>query len=483
MQLAIWKPLIAVSLFGLACGSTKVPDAPIDPRAPTPPEWDRQVARPDDATAATKRSSCGFARGAMPAETLGTSSPVDADIPIKTVVVLMMENRSFDSYYSHLNAFGNRTDIEVAPDGVTNPDAMGMPHARKHAEHYCFSDTNHEWVGTHEEVNGGKMDGFFMANQGKDATNPLEDGARALWFYDETEIPFYYALANTFGIADHYHAPLQGPTWPNRMYLYSATSFGRTSNALPDITAFPYPDSDAMIFDELEKRHIDWNIYGDGSIGAAIVASTHIVNRWGADRAPVLRIADFYAAAEAGTLPPVVFLDPKLGMEGPAQNDEHPPADLQLGEKFSSDIVQALMKSPQWKDLALFITYDEHGGLYDHVVPPKACPPDDKAPIFDPGDPTAPGVFDQEGVRVPLLVVSPYAKKGFVSHVTYDHASITRFIETKFKVPALTGRDANADPLLDFFDFKNPPFVTPPSLPDAPVNQAEADYCKATFAK
>ena len=474
-----WNPLLLVSLFGLACCSTKA-DAPVDPRAPTPPEWDRRVVRLDDAAAAAKRASCGFARGAMPAETLGASSPIDADIPVKTIVVLMFENRSFDSYYSHLNAFGNRKDIEVAPDGVTNPDAMGMPHARKRAEHFCFFDTNHEWKGSHEEVNGGKMDGFFLANQG---ASPLENGDRALWFYDEKEIPFYYALANTFGIADHYHAALQGPTWPNRMYLYAATSFGRTSNALPDTSAFSYPDNDAFIFDELEKRHVDWNIYGDGAIGAAVAAGTHLVNRWGSDRAAVLRIADFFTAAAAGKLPSVVFLDPKLGMEGPNQNDEHPPADLQFGQKFGSDVVQALMKSPQWKDLALFITYDEHGGLYDHVAPPKACAPDDKAPIFDPGGSTAPGGFDALGVRVPLVVVSPYAKKGFVSHVTYDHTSITRFIETKFKVPALTGRDANADPLLDFFDFKNPPFVTPPTLPDASIDPTEAAYCKTTYAK
>lgn len=460
----------------------------VDTRPPTPPEWDRPVTRPDDATAAASRASCKYKRGALPAETLGSSSPVDADIPIKTVVVVMQENRSFDSYYGHLAKYAKRSDIESAPETATNPDKNGAMHPWMHAEHLCFLDTSHSWSGTHAEIDGGKMDGFFLANDGQrdsdvDAATPtgmLSDGARSMWWYDERDIPFYYALGSTFAIADHYHCSVQGPTWPNRMYLYAAQSFQETHNELPDLSAYPFPMNDAAIFDELEKRHVDWNIYTDGPPGPALLFGLTLLNRWG--RNPVLRIADFLAQAKAGTLPQFVLIDANAPLDSSgAGQDEHPPADIHVGQKFESDIVHALFASPQWPGTALFLTYDEHGGLYDHVPPPAACPPDDLPPKIAAGDPQ--GGFNALSVRVPLTVVSPYAKRAYVSHNVYDHTSITRFIETKFKLPALTGRDANADPLLDMFDFKNPPFMTPPTIPEPTIDQAELSYCQATFGK
>jgi phospholipase C len=135
----------------------------------------------------------------------------------------------------------------------------------------------------------------------------------------------------------------------------------------------------------------------------------------------------------------------------------------------------------------LFLTYDEHGGLYDHVAPPEACSPDDIAPDFRTDedkafDAKSPGTtFDRLGFRVPVVVVSPFAKKSYVSHNVYDHTSITRFIETVFKLPALTNRDANADPMTDFFDFDAVPFATPPSIPEPEVDQARYDECKALY--
>ncbi|MDB4993958.1 MAG: Acid phosphatase [Myxococcaceae bacterium] len=484
------KHLYLIGLLPLAvvvaCSSSSTEPTAVDPRAPTPKEWDREIARPDDGAAESKRTSCGFARGAMPAETLGKSVPVGGDIPIDTVVILMQENRSFDHYFAHLGKFAKRDDIDGAPDTAVEVDKAGATHAFHRAEHMCFLDTNHEWSGTHAQINGGKMDGFFDTNQGHSELLPdmpmeLQNGERALSYYDEKELPFYYGLASTFGIGDRYFCSVPGPTWPNRMYLYAATSFGCTSNTLPDTSAFPYPDSEGMIFDELEKRHVDWNIYGDGARGAAVVAGTRIVNRW--ERPVTFSIADFYAQAAAGKLPSVAFVDPKLFSSGAGQDDEHPPGNVQVGQKFVHDVVAAMMKSPQWKRSALFITYDEHGGIYDHVAPPKGCAPDGVAPKFEPGEETTEGGFDQLGVRVPIIVVSPFAKKSFVSHVQHDHTSITRFLETRFKLPALTARDANADPMLEFFDFQNPPFLTPPALPDAVVDQAELDYCVKTFTR
>ena len=135
------------------------------------------------------------------------------------------------------------------------------------------------------------------------------------------------------------------------------------------------------------------------------------------------------------------------------------------------------MASPNWPRAALFLVYDEHGGYYDHVPPPPACVPDDIAPQLGPGDTAA--AFDRYGVRVPFVVVSPYARRHFVSHLVHDHTAILRFIETRFDLPALTRRDANADPLLEFFDFRHAR-VHPPHLPPAPVDPARAAECPAS---
>jgi phospholipase C len=145
-----------------------------------------------------------------------------------------------------------------------------------------------------------------------------------------------------------------------------------------------------------------------------------------------------------------------------------------------SDVVHALMKSPQWSRLALFITWDENGGFYDHVPPPPACVPDDSVATGNNG-PVPGATFDRLGFRVPMIVVSPYAKKGYVAHTTYSHSSILRFIQAKFKVPALTARDANAEVPFEMFDFQNPAFMTPPDVMEPTVDPTALQYCEATY--
>jgi phospholipase C len=209
------------------------------------------------------------------------------------------------------------------------------------------------------------------------------------------------------------------------------------------------------------------------------VLTFQVSTRYGRDIHGTLE--EFMNEAAEGRLPAVSFIIANaLKTSAPDGDNEHPPNQIQLGQKFSLDIVRALFKSPQWPKTALFINYDEHGGLYDHVPPPRACPPDDKPPRDKDGNPLE-GAFDTLGVRVPLLVVSPYAKRGHVSHDVYDHTSILRFIQAKYRVPALTKRDANALPPLDFFDFGRPPDLTTPALPDSFVNEGELEYCKQTF--
>ena len=485
--------LFSAAILASACKSSEsappvdagADDSAVDDRPPTPPEWDRPVTRPDDTTAATSRASCTYVRGALPAETLGASTPVDADIPIQNVVVLMQENRSFDSYYGHLAKYAKRTDIESAPEDSSNPDTKGVKQPWHHAPHLCFLDTAHGWDAVHTQINGGAMDGFFTTNDAPgteaDAAAPADEngsGTRAMSWYDERDLPFYYDLASTFTIADHYHASVPGPTWPNRMFLYGATSYGWTHNELPDLSAYPFPDRDAVLFDELEKRHVDWAIYTDGPPGPGVALGIALVSRWG--RNPVHRWAEFLAQAQAGTLPAVAIVDAKAPTEASGSGqDEHPPGDVQVGQKFASDLVHAMFQSPQWAHSAIFLTYDEHGGIYDHVVPPKTCTPDPTGATLTGGG--TPADFASLGVRVPLTVVSPYAKRAYVAHAVYDHASITRFIETKCRIPALSSRDANADPLFDAFDFANPPFVVPPVIAEPTIEPSELAHCQAAF--
>jgi phospholipase C len=482
----VYRTIVGAGLL-LGCSSTEATPGPPLAGDGGDATLASDASRPTDDQASAARAACTYRRGALPEQTLGPSTPTGAEIPIQTIVVLMQENRSFDSYFAHLNAYAHRSDIESAPDTASNPDSLTstnpVPQPFQHGPHRCALDTDHEWSGSHIEYDNGKMDGFYVENNGfgpgpDGGAASLLDGDRALWWYDQTDIPFYYALASTFAMGDHYHCSLLGPTWPNRMYLYAATSFGRTTGDFPDISAYSYPGNPAGIFDELEAARVSWNIYGDGTIGAEVVYGLGLIDRFG--RNPILLPSDFFNQATMGTLPQVVFVDPHLGSQGPSRNDEHPPADIQVGQMFISSVIQALFTSPQWPHVAIFFTYDEHGGLYDHVAPPLACPPDNTAPILAPGDMTQ-GDFDRLGVRVPFMVISPYAKPAFVSHTVHDHTSITRFIEARFGLPALTARDANADPLMEFFDFSNPAFLTPPNIPAPTVDQTELDYCVQTF--
>ncbi len=414
----------------------------------------------------------------MPAETLSTDVPLDADIPLTKVVVVMMENRSFDHYLGQLGAYTGRADIDVAPAGASNPGRLGAEagasYPRRHAPRECSLDTEHSWAKSHLEWDEGKMDGFFAASAGDGLVDQhLVD--RPMWFYDASDLPFYYALASTFAVADHYHASALGPTWPNRMYLFSATSFGHTDNSTPSFPASPFPAVDVSILDELEQRHTSWLLFSDGISGAQTVHGGSVSSRWG--RRVKEPVATFLEQARAGTLPEVSFVDPSFASSGPDSTDEHPPADVQVGEAFVYSLVTALLTSPDWPHLALFITYDEHGGFYDHVAPPPACAPDALSPT-DSESRASGWAFDRLGVRVPMMVISPYARPSYVGHHTYDHTSLTRFLEAKFKLPALSARDANAEPPFDLFDFSQPRFLVPPTFAPPVVDAADLAWCR-----
>jgi phospholipase C len=430
-----------------------------------PPLYSGPRSTLDDAAALAARQACMFKAGDPAGVSVPKNSPLGREIPIDTIVVLMMENRSFDHLLSNLPAFG-QPDVDVATAANTNPDSSGAPVAFHHLDQYCFADTNHEWTGCHEQFNGGKNDGFVKTNENFEGGGP--SGARAMGFYDERELPFLYAAANKFAIGDRYFCSVLGPTFTNREYLYAGTSFGYAEN---QVLFNPLPN----ILEAMEAKKLDWHVYSETLPGPAIFLDVY--SKYIGDHFSMLKY--FEDDAAAGKLAPLVFVDPNLRDDGAIRDDLHPPGDVQLGDQFMAKIVAALMASPQWKRSALILTFDEHGGLYDHVPPPTACAPDDIAVMASP----AYDGFQHLGFRVPVVVISPWAKPHYVSHRVYDHTSILRFIEARYELPALTRRDANADPLYDFFDFSKAAFAAAPSLPPGTVDQRRLDDCVAQYPK
>jgi phospholipase C len=411
--------------------------------------------------------NCKFGPGALPAQTLPNGSLHGAQIPIDHIVVAMQENRSFDHYFGQLH-FQGQPAADGLPRNAAIPDRTGNTNLRAyHKKNYCeVADLDHSWSGTHREWHQGLMDGFAAANVvPEDPT-----GSRTVGYYDKTDLPFYYALYNTFAIGDRYFCSVLSQTFPNRFFLLAGTSFGHIRNDFPMSGEW----EQRSIFNLLDEAGVSWRIYN------AQLPYGEFFNYVRTQRVEnVVDIDQYFTDAAAGSLPQVSFVDPiALGMPN-VETDEHPPANIQVGQEFISRIVNALLKSPQWSRSALFLVYDEHGGFYDHVPPPKACVPDDIPPMLLPTD--EPGIFDRYGIRVPVAVVSPYARPHFVSHKVHDHTSILRFIETRFDLPALTRRDANSDPMLEFFNFSGKPaFLTPPTLPAATIDPAHAADCDAS---
>jgi phospholipase C len=422
-----------------------------------PDGWDTPFAQSDDATADTRRAACAFGAGAMPAQSLGASSALADAIPIDHVLLFMLENRSFDHYLSRL-PFTGVTDVDVATRDDFNPDPVTRTDIKFfHATELCFEDIPHSWYDMHASWNHGLNDGFVrQANPG---------GARAMSFYDEFDLPFYYALARSFAISDRYFCAQLGETLPNRLYFYAASSFGMVENG-------PLDAIHPTIFDLLNQRHISWKVYSTNAPPAVI-----FLNVYQANLDKFVSIDQFFLDAARDALPSVAWIDPKYG-GGSNQSSEHPPADFQVGQRFAYDVVTAVTQSPAWPKAALFITYDESGGLYDHVPPPEACAPDALDP--PPADAVL-GTFDRYGFRVPLYVVSPWARPGYVSHVVHSHTSILRFLQARFRMPALTSRDANSDAMLDLFDFRAPALLTPPVFTAPSVDAATLARCQMLF--
>jgi phospholipase C len=239
-------------------------------------------------------------------------------------------------------------------------------------------------------------------------------------------------------------------TYPNRRFLMAGTALGNISTDSSGISTTDPPNG--TIFDRLNDHGISWKDYYPDVPSCALFEPVFFGNPTKA-----VHMSQFFADAASGNLPAFSIVDPYVDY-----SEEN--GDISVGEAYAALFIQAAMEGPAWEKTALIWTYDEHGGWYDHVPPRPAIRPDNVAPELKPGD--VPGAYDFTGFRVPCSVVSAWSKKHYVSHQVFDHTSILKLVETKWNLPALTYRDANARNMLDFFDFSaaKPPFADPPDL-------------------
>jgi phospholipase C len=423
-------------------------------------------------------------------------SPVSQLAAINHIVVVMLENRSFDHMLGYLySASGNVSPQGNPFDGLTgnesNPDGKGgsikvfqIQSSDPHAYFYPGADAGEGYLNTNAQLFGQQQapnpivpatnQGFvtnFVATLAWESKQPGQvlpgtTASQIMGMYTPALLPVLSNLAKGFAVCDQWFSSAPTETFPNRAFVHMATSQGHLSDSAAKVYTAP------SIFTALDKKGATWSMYGynapplERSVVADITQATE--DHFGV-------FADFQSAAKSGSLRNYAFLEPEWGAKG---NSDHPPYDMSAGEQFLYDVYYALRGSPVWPQTLLIVTFDEHGGCYDHVPPAENAVAPDNSPGeygFD---------FKRFGPRVPTVLVSPLIPAGVVcrspSATPFDHTSILATIEKRFGLPALTARDAAApdlggvltlasartdDPLSGV---KPPVSSTTPKLPAAP---------------
>jgi phospholipase C len=372
-------------------------------------------------------------------------------------------------------------------------DAQSPPVPSYHLATQCVENPSPSWNESHVDFNlsnpssgTATLDGFVFtaAHDARNIQPPFNDvtGQRAMGYYDGGDLNYYYFMASNFATSDRWFSPVMSRTTPNRMYLMAGTSQGHAYPLGPTSTLVTAP----VIFQELQQAGITWKIYvhpgPNGCTTAQCLFQLSYIQNFTYGQTVLSQFpqnivpdTQFISDAKNGTLPQVSLIEPAspVGLdEHPSDLDANPPCcSVQAGANYVSTLVGALMNGPSWKDSIFILTFDEFGGFYDHVSPQPAVSPDGIPPSdLQPGDVCTSGSgptcdFVYTGYRVPLIVISPFTKKNYVSHTTADLTAILKLIETRFNVPALTKRDAAQMDMSEFFDFVNPPWITPPSPP------------------
>ncbi len=459
-----------------------------------------------------------------------TFNPQDVSV-LNHIIFLAQENRSFDHYFGALREYWAQNGYpDQAINGLPqfNPGgkAPSIPGCNPNdpPPHFCVFDPANPvtsfhlitqcietpaplWNQSHVDWNyfhpeGQKpanLDGFVYTAAGF-ARNKQEqfydvDGIRAMGYYDGGDLNYYYFMASNFATSDAWFSPVMTRTSPNREYLVAGTSQGYAYPVGTDKQDMKLLTA-TTIYQELQAAGITWKIYVDPKNSkcsgppydpACLLTLSYMQNfKWAVENIPTLYpnniapVSQYFTDLAGGTLPQVGQFEPATD----AGFDEHPsdydavPNDDQKGANYVSTLINGLMGSNYWKDSAFILTFDEFGGLYDHVAPQPTVSPDGIKPVdLKPGDrcvlvtgPTCDFVYT--GYRVPLIVVSPYTKENYVSHTVADTTAILKLIETRFNLPALTKRDAAQMDMTEFFDFNNPYWLTPPTPPAQNTNGA-----------
>jgi len=367
-------------------------------------------------------------------------------------IFIMQENRSFDSY------FGTYPGADGIPANAMVPGLLGAPVAPYHNPALKNRGGPHGWAAANADANGGLMNGFLGQSFGSlvpdPAVNPADGNpGDVMGYHDYREIPNYWSYADLYVLQDHMFEPVASYTLPSHLYMLAGQSGGYVGGPLvPVPTSFAFPEITQL----LKAAGIDWKYYvrqgseaqtqhdaiaGANSIGTpapqvytnmnplpAFPAVRDDPSQW----ARLVSTDRYYADAAAGTLPQVSWLVPSDTVS------EHPPENIAKGMAYVTSVVNAAMASPEWDHTAIFITWDEWGGFYDHAVPPKV---------------------DQYGLgpRVPGLIISPYIRRGYIDHKVTSTASWLKIVEERYSLPSLTARDATAYDMIDAFDFTQSP--------------------------
>jgi len=438
---------------------------------------------------------------------------------VNHIVFMLQENRSFDHYFGALpqywagngyaaqaiNALPQFASTSAAmpsnlscdpaypfPPNDCHLDGNSQPIDSFHLVTACVENPSPSWNEDHVDFNfedptsgTAKLDGFVFsaAHDARQSVPPLTDvmGQRAMGYYDGSDLNYYYFMASNFATSDAFFAPIMTRSPSNHMYSIAATSQGHVYPLGPNQTI-----PAKTLFEELQSAGITWKIYEHPDASGCTTATClyqltyvrlfaygqTILSQYPQNIVPQ---SQFITDAQAGTLPQVAFLDPpsNVGLdEHPADFDADPPCcSVQAGAAYVSTLIDAVMNGPSWKDSVFVLAYDEAGGFYDHVPPAQTVSPDGIKPVdLQPGDICTGGTgptcdFVYTGYRIPMLVISPFTKKNYVSHTAADYTAVLKLIETRFGLPSLTARDAAQMDMTEFFDFTNPPWATPPKPP------------------
>ncbi len=430
---------------------------------------------------------------------------------IHHVVLLMMENHSFDNY---LGSLGRGDGLpEPAPTNRAR-DGRDIAAHPMTSTGQCIGVPSQSWHETHAQFADGGNDGFVTSAE---RVAPTADPSVAMGHWTAKHLPFYASLARTFPVADRWFSSCLGPTFPNRRFLMAATANGLVDDAMASV--IDYPDT-GTIFDLLDVHGISWANYHHvpphrllaprftgGAARKAFRAGRLTAHGLGTGELvrgriecttnlyplPALRslrhlrsISRLFRDASAGTLPAVSIVDPDFD-EGSEEN----PQDVQVGEGFAAAVINAIMHGPAWRNTVLIWFYDEHGGYYDHVVPPPAPEPDRVSPhsLLDTRGPmrwalrhtkmwraaehddagASDDRYDRYGFRVPAVLVAAHARPDHVSSTLFDHTSALKLIEEKWNLPPLTERDAHAEAPWELLDLEHAPAFDPPPELAAPA--------------